>query len=296
MPEPLLQVRQLSVRYPSSTALALDTVSFDLEPCETVGLLGESGAGKTTLARALIRLLPAGCSILSGSIRLGETEILQAKERQLQSIRGAQISVIFQEPELVLNPVMHVGEQIEEVLRAHSRCEKRRRKQQVQAMLAEVGLADPHMYSAYPHELSGGQRQRIAIAQALIAKPSLLIADEPTSALDTVTQAEVLQLLRTLKERLRLTLLFITHNPALLLRNAHNGHGLNAPHKGYMRSSLSGGAESVPCVLSGFAERVIVMHAGRIVESGTLGQIWRTPRHPYTEALVKATSSFRTHG
>lgn len=262
MPEPLLRVRQLSVRYASSPGLALDTVSFDLEACETVGLLGESGAGKTTLARALIRLLPAGCSITSGSIRLRETEILQAKERQLQSIRGAQMSVIFQEPELVLNPVMRVGEQIEEVLRAHSQWDKRRRRQEVQWMLAEVGFSDPHIYSAYPHELSGGQRQRIATAQALIAKPSLLIADEPTSALDTVTQAEVLQLLKTLKERLRLTLLFITHNPALL---------------------------------TGFAERVIMMHSGQIVESGSLGQIWYKPTHPYTAALVKATSSFRPH-
>lgn len=262
MPEPLLHVRELSVRHHSSPTPSLDNVSFHLETGETVGLLGESGAGKTTLARALIRLLPAGCRILGGSIRLRETEILQANERLLQSVRGAQISLIFQEPELVLNPVMRVGEQIEEVLRAHSPLPKRLRKEEVQRMLAEVGLAGPDTYSAYPHELSGGQRQRIAIAQALIARPSLLIADEPTSALDTVTQAEVLQLLRTLKERLQLTLLFITHNPALLTR---------------------------------FAERVIVIHAGRLVESGGFNQIWCKPSHPYTAALVKAASSFSAH-
>ncbi len=262
MPETLLQVRNLSIRHHSSPTPSLDSVSFDLGEGETVGLLGESGAGKTTLACALIRLLPAGCRILGGSVRLRETEILQANERQLQSIRAAQISVIFQEPELALNPVMRACDQIEEVLRSHSHWDKRRRKEEAQSMLAEVGLSDPHIYSAYPHELSGGQRQRIAIAQALIAKPSLLIADEPTSALDTVSQAEVLQLLRTLKERLRLTLLFITHNPALL---------------------------------TGFAERVIVIHTGRIVESGTLAQIWCKPTHPYTAALVKSTSSFSTH-
>ena len=262
MAEALLQVRELSIRHQSSPTLALENVSFDLKTGETVGLLGESGAGKTTLARALIRLLPAGCRILGGSVRLRETEVLEANERQLQSIRGAQISVIFQEPELVLNPVMRVGEQIEEVLRVHSPWGKRRRKEEARCMLAEVGLSGPHIYSAYPHQLSGGQRQRVAIAQGLVAKPSVLIADEPTSALDTVTQAEALQLLKTLKERLRLTLLFITHNPALL---------------------------------TGFAERVIVMHAGRIVESGSLGQIWCKPSHPYTEALVKATLSFGTH-
>jgi ABC-type glutathione transport system ATPase component len=262
MPESLLKVQNLSIRHQSSPTLALDNVSFDLNAGEAVGLLGASGAGKTTLARALIRLLPAGCRVLGGTIRLRETEILQANERQLQSVRGAEISVIFQEPELTLNPAMRAGEQIEEVLRAHSRWDKRRRKEEAQSMLAEMGLSDRHVYSAYPHELSGGQRQRVAIAQALIAKPSLLIADEPTSALDTVTQADVLQLLKRLKDRLRLTVLFITHNPALL---------------------------------TGFAERVIVMHAGRIVESGTLTQIWCKPSHPYTEALVNATLSLSTH-
>jgi ABC-type glutathione transport system ATPase component len=216
MPDPLLQVRDLSVQYGSDATPVLDRVSFDLATGEAVGLFGESGAGKTTLARALMGLLPPDCRVLGGSVRLSQTEILQAKERQLQTIRGAQISFISQEPELALNPVIRVGKQIDEVLRAHSRSDSRRRKIDVHAMLADVGFLDPGIYNAYPHQLSGGQRQRIVIAQALIAKPLLVIADEPTSALDTVTQAGVLQLLKTLKDRLQLTLLFITHNPALL--------------------------------------------------------------------------------
>ncbi len=260
MQEPLLQVRDLTLGYRSGLAPVLDHVSFDLARGETAGLLGESGAGKTTLARALMALLPTDCQVLGGSIRLSRTEILGAREKELQRVRGAQISVISQEPELALNPVIRVGKQIDEVLRAHSRQDSGRRKEAVQEMLTGVGLADSNICSAYPHELSGGQRQRIVIAQALISKPLLLIADEPTSSLDTVTQAEVLQLLRRLVEQLQLTLLFITHNPALL---------------------------------SGLAERVMVMCRGRIVDSGTLQQLYRTPKHAFSEALFKATLALR---
>ncbi len=255
MPEPLLQVRELTVEFRSSPAPAVRQVNFDLAPGEAVGLLGESGSGKTTLARSLIRLLPPTSRIVSGSIRFRGTEILCAGERELQRIRGAQMALIFQEPELALNPVIPAGEQVAEVLRAHSSIDRRSCRAHVRSMLAAVGLPDADLYSAFPHQLSGGQRQRVVIAQALICKPSLLIADEPTSALDNVVQAEVLDLLRELRARFGLGLIFITHNPALLSR---------------------------------LADRVMVMLEGCIVEAGTFEQIYWHPRHPYTRALLKS--------
>ncbi len=255
MTELLLRVRDLTVHLRSPSAIVLDAVGFDLGAGETVGVLGESGAGKTTLAKALLHLLPPDRWAVEGSVRFQGIEILSANERQLQKVRGAQISLIFQEPELSLNPVMAVGKQVDEVLRAHSSSGRRCRRKEVDSMLAAVGLPEPHIYRAYPHELSGGQRQRAAIALSLISKPSLLIADEPTSALDNVTQAAVLDLLRRLRDRFQLALVFITHNPALL---------------------------------SGLADRVLVMRAGRIVEAGTFPQICWKPSHPYTQELLRS--------
>lgn len=256
MPERLLQVRDLAVQYRSRAAPVLNRLSFDLECGEIIGLLGESGSGKTTLARALIRLLPANCRTVSGSVRFRQTEILQATDRELRALRGKQISCIPQEPELTLSPVIRVGEQVSEVLRAHSRWNRGRRRQEVQSMLADVDLPDDEIYTAYPHELSGGQRQRIVIAQSLILKPSLLIADEPTSALDNVTQAGVLALIKKLQMKLKLSILFITHNPALLY---------------------------------GFADRIMVICAGSIVEEGSFHQVCWAPKHAYTKMLLDAT-------
>ncbi len=189
--EPLLQVRDLTAHLRSTSGAVLDSVSFDVAEGETIGILGQSGAGKTTLAKSLIRLLSPAKWALKGSIRFRTTDILHATERQLQKIRGAQISLMFQEPELALNPVLTVGKQIDEVLRAHSVWKQARRREEALLTLAAVGL-EPQISRAYPHELSGGQRQRVAIAQSIISKPALLIADEPTSALDNVTQASVL--------------------------------------------------------------------------------------------------------
>ncbi len=255
MTELLLQVRDLTVHLRSPAAVVLDGVGFDLAPGETVGILGESGAGKTTLAKALVRLLPPDCWAVEGSFRFRGSEILGADERQLRKIRGAQISVISQEPELSLNPVMVVGRQVDEVLRAHASLDGRSRREEVDSMLAAVGLPEPDLYRAYPHELSGGQRQRAAIALALISKPPLLIADEPTSALDNVTQAAILDLLKRLRDRLQLALVFITHNPVLL---------------------------------SGLADQVMVMRAGRVVEVGSFRQIFWKPNHPYTQELLRS--------
>jgi oligopeptide/dipeptide ABC transporter ATP-binding protein len=255
MPERLLQVRNLTVQLGSTSAAIVDGINFDIGPGETVGLLGESGCGKTTLGLALIRLLPAAARIARGSIRFRGGEMLLENECQLQKIRGAELSIIFQEPEMALNPVMCVGDQIAEVLRAHTNWNRRRRREEAESLLRQVQLSDARIHSAYPHQLSGGECQRVVIAQALACKPFLLIADEPTSALDNTTQVEVLLLLKELKERLGLALFFITHNPLLL---------------------------------AGIADRVLIMYAGRIVEEGTLAQVSSKPHHPYTEALWRS--------
>jgi oligopeptide/dipeptide ABC transporter ATP-binding protein len=255
MPPPLLQVRDLTIHFGSTSAPAVDRANFDMGPGETVGLLGESGCGKTTLGLALIRLLPAVARIARGSIRFRGREMLLENERQLQKIRGVELSIIFQEPQMALNPVMRVGDQITEVLRAHTNWNRHRRREETESLLRQVQLSESRIYSAYPHQLSGGECQRVVIAQALACKPFFLIADEPTSALDNTTQAEVLVLLKELKERLGLALLFITHNPLLL---------------------------------AGIADRVLIMYAGRIVEEATLTQISSQPHHPYTEALLRS--------
>ncbi len=262
MPVPLLQVRDLSVQLCRSAKLALDRISFDLLPGETLGIVGESGAGKTTLARSLIQLLPPGLRVTAGAILFNGKDLIGASERELRQVRGAQISLIAQEPELALNPVIPAGEQVAEVLRAHSSYGRKRLRAEAQSMLSAAGLADPRLYSAYAHQLSGGQRQRVVIAQALISKPSLLIADEPTSSLDNVVQAEVLRLLKEWKSRLQLAVIFITHNPALLV---------------------------------GLADRVLVMREGSVVEGDSFEIIRRRPRHPYTRELWKSIPPLPLH-
>src|SRR6201987_4936057 len=173
----LLQIHGLTVRYPNSQTLALDRVSFDLNEGEALGILGESGAGKTTLARMLLCLRPA-CADIHGSIRFRGIDLLSASERMLSKIRGASISLVAQEPELGLNPFLRIGDQIVEVLGAHKALNKRQRQQEVHRMLCAVGLGDPDIYFAYPHQLSGGQQHRVVMAQALVCNPALLIADE----------------------------------------------------------------------------------------------------------------------
>jgi ABC-type glutathione transport system ATPase component len=218
--ESLLQVQNLSIHYCGRDGIqrrALDNLSLEIGAGETVGVLGPSGCGKTTLALALLRLLPKTARVVSGSIRFREHNMLDADERTLQRIRGAEASIIFQEPAASLNPLMRVGDQIAEVVRAHMNGSRRSWRGEAESALAEVRLGDARIYTAYPHQLSAGQRQRIAIAQALVCKPTFLIADEPTSALDNTTQAEILTLLKELKQRLQIALLFITHNPALLV-------------------------------------------------------------------------------
>jgi ABC-type glutathione transport system ATPase component len=255
--ESLLVVREFSLSYGSgdSRSSIIHSLSFSIGAGEVVGLLGESGSGKTSLALAILGLLPANARIESGSICFRGQELVGLKERQLESIRGKEISLIFQEPAIALNPVMRVGTQIVEVLRAHYPWSGRRCRGEAMAMLERMRLSNvPGIYSAYPHQLSGGQRQRVAIAQALVCKPALVIADEPTASLDTTIQAEILALLKQLQQELSLSFLFISHNPAILQK---------------------------------MAQRILVMNGGRIVEEGSASQVLAQPQHAYTRGLLE---------
>jgi ABC-type glutathione transport system ATPase component len=258
----LLQVRELTVEYRDGHEISpvAKGVSFDVAAGEALGFLGESGCGKTTIALAILGMLPANGSVVNGSIEFRGRKLLSLNESEWQRIRGAEMSLIFQEPALALNPVMRVGDQIAEVLRAHRTSNRfpwrayNDIRPRVLAMLAEVQLP-AEIYSAYPHQLSGGQRQRIVIAQALACRPELVIADEPTASLDSTTQAEILALLKGLKDRLGVAFIFISHNPAMLQK---------------------------------IADRVAVFSGAGIVEEGATTKILRQPVHPYTRSLLSS--------
>ena len=264
--EPVLQVRNLSVRYVGNgmPVPAVQDVSFDISRGEVVGLLGESGSGKSTLAAALLQLFAPTARIVNGSVHFMGHNLTQLGEKELERIRGAELSLIFQEPALSLSPVMRVGTQIANVVRVHYGWSRARCRDHAQKLMAEVGLHDTdRMYEAYPHELSSGERQRVVVAQAIACEPKIAIADEPTANLDRTTEAQVLQLFKVMKERFSLGLLFITHNPALL---------------------------------TGFADRVMVMYAGQIVEQGPSEEVLQRPLHPYTSALLRCVPDSRSVG
>jgi oligopeptide/dipeptide ABC transporter ATP-binding protein len=257
--EPLLQVRDLVKRFPvrrtlfarpSAWVQAVDGVSLDLYPGETLALVGESGSGKTTLGRLLLRLLDP----TSGTIRFDGTDFLALKPRDLRRARR-HIQVIFQDPYGSLNPRMTVGAIVREPLDIHKVGKTRaEREAMVDTLLARVGL-DPGMKRRYPHAFSGGQRQRIGIARAMALRPRLIVADEPVSALDVSVQAQVLNLMLDLQQEVGCAYLFIAHDLAIVER---------------------------------FADRVAVMYLGRIVESGPTRDLFSDPRHPYTRALLQA--------
>jgi ABC-type glutathione transport system ATPase component len=258
----LLSVRGLTVDYlgEGGTVRAVDGVDLDLAAGETLALVGESGSGKSTVAMAPLGLLPPGARI-AGSIRLAGAELLGLPEPALRGVRGGRIGMVFQEPITSLNPVLTVGEQIREVLAAHGVDLGRGRGRAARAveLLAEVGIADPAARAGqYPHELSGGMRQRAMIAMALAAGPELLIADEPTTALDVTVQAQILDLFRRLRDRRGMALLLVTHDFG---------------------------------VVAELADRVAVMRAGRMVETGPTRQVLDDPRHGYTRELLAATLS-----
>ena len=234
-----LAVRDLTVDLISARNVVVPVVSgvsFQVDAGSIVGLFGESGCGKTTLALALLNLLPSPRYRVRGSVRLRNVEVLSASERQLERLRGAEISLVFQDPLLALNPVLRVRDQVAEVMRAHGR------EDGLESLFDLVGLAaTPRMFDAYPHQLSGGERQRVVIAQALACRPALVIADEPFTALDAPRVLELASLFRELREKLQISFLLISHSPGVLARTA---------------------------------DQVLIMHAGRIVERGTPHQVF----------------------
>ena len=256
---PLLSVQSLQVNFPTDrgTARAVDGVSFTIAAGETVCLVGESGCGKSMTALALLRLVPRPGRIEADStIDFAGESILTLADEPLRSIRGRRMAMIFQEPMTALNPVLTVGDQIAEVVRVHTPASKANAWQRAVSMLAQVGIADPAARAKqYPHELSGGMRQRVMIAMALVLEPELVIADEPTTALDVTIQAQILELLRELRDRTGMALLLITHDLG---------------------------------VVAEMASRVIVMYAGRVVEEAPVDALFAEATHPYTEGLLAA--------
>jgi len=255
--EPLLRVEDLIVEYTSGGKIihAVNGVSFDLEEGTTIGLVGETGAGKTSIAKAILRVLPdPPAKIKSGSIYLNGEDILKTPEEKMLDIRGDKISMIFQDPMTALNPTMTIGDQIAEVIELHSDISKREARHRAVKMLRKVGITEER-YSEFPFQFSGGMKQRVVIAMALACRPQLLLADEPTTALDVTIQRQILELMRTVRDELGISFLFISHD-------------LNVVYQ--------------------LCDRVMVMKDGRIVEENTVQELFEHPREAYTRELLSA--------
>jgi peptide/nickel transport system ATP-binding protein len=256
--EPVLQVEDLRVDIAlrRSTVHAVDGVTFAINPGETLGLVGESGCGKTTIGLALLGLLPSGGRIAGGTIALEGREIGSLPEDVLRTVRGDRIGIVFQDPLTSLNPTMTIGHQVGEPLRIHRGASVRAARTRASELLELVGLPSPaRQLDRYPHQLSGGMRQRVSLATALACDPALLVADEPTTALDVTTQDQILELLARLKREIGMAVLLITHDLG---------------------------------VVAGQADRVLVMYAGKLVEAGSTDEIFYETRHRYTEALLRS--------
>ena len=262
MAPPLLEIRGLTVQFHTARGVlpAVQDVSLTIGQGEILGLVGESGCGKSVTALSILGLLPPNARIAAGQVLLSENgsgrDLAQLPEHELRPVRGARISMVFQEPMTALNPVMRVGDQIGEALLAHGLSNKREARAAALDMMRQVAIPDAERrIRQYPHQLSGGLRQRVMIAMALICRPSLMIADEPTTALDVTIQAQILALLAELRDRFGLALLFIAHDLG---------------------------------VVAQIADNVAVMYSGRIVEHGPVREIFAAPAHPYTRGLLRA--------
>ena len=255
----LLEIQNLSTsfRTPYGTVLAVDDVSLSLEQGETLGVVGESGCGKTVLALSLMRLVPEPPGQITGrAVLFNGTDLLKLSREEMRSIRGKDISMIFQEPMTALNPVFRIGDQVIEAIRQHQDITKRDAATQAVDMLRQVGLPQPEKrIRDYPHQLSGGMRQRIMIAMALVCKPRLMLADEPTTALDVTIQAQILHLLNDLKQELKTAIVLITHDLGVVAETA---------------------------------QQVAVMYAGQIVEYADVESLFNNAMHPYTLGLLES--------
>lgn len=256
----LLSVEDLEVRYVLSeeTVCAVNGVSFTVNKGETLGLVGETGAGKTTIAKAIMSILPdPPAKIKNGKIMYGQKDLLAMKEKEVRKIRGKKISMIFQDPMTALNPVFTVGEQIAEVVKIHENLKGKESIKRAVEMLEMVGIPGER-YGEYPHQFSGGMKQRVVIAMALACNPELLIADEPTTALDVTIQAQVLEMMTKLKEQLNTAMILITHDLGIIAQ---------------------------------MCDKVAIVYAGEIVETGSAEDIFDRPAHPYTTGLFNALPS-----
>jgi peptide/nickel transport system ATP-binding protein len=255
---PLLSVRGLGIRFKTSHGVwqATRKVSFDIAPGERVGIVGESGCGKTITGLSILRLLPNNLAGLDGSIMFGDEDLASCGTRTMRQIRGKRIAMIFQEPMSALDPVFTVGHQIAETLRVHTRIDKDEARRKTIEMLRRVGIASPERrIDDYPHQLSGGMRQRVMIAAALICGPQLLIADEPTTALDVTVQAQILELLRDLSVTSKTALMLITHDLGVVAETC---------------------------------TRMITMYAGEVIEDAPVDDALIRPLHPYTSGLLRS--------
>ncbi|MEC5386430.1 ABC transporter ATP-binding protein [Uliginosibacterium sp. H3] len=253
----LLEVKDLSIHFktPGGTLTAVDKLSFSVDAGETLAIVGESGCGKSVTALALMRLLTPSTKV-SGSIRFEDRELTTLPERQMRDLRGNRMAIIFQDPMAALNPVMTIGDQIVEAIRAHEKVSKEAARKRAEELLELVHIPEPRRrLDEYPHRFSGGMRQRAAIAMALASKPSVLIADEPTTALDVTIQAQILHLLHRLQRDLGMALILITHDLGVVAETA---------------------------------DRVLVMYAGRKVEQQGVNGLFEQPLHPYTQRLMGA--------
>ena len=256
-PETLLEVRNLRVRFATAmgSAVAVDGASFDIRRREVLGIVGESGSGKSVTLRSILRLSTIGGEV-SGSVIWADRDLMALSEKEMRTIRGREISMIFQEPMTALNPVLTVGEQIRDNLEEHTTLNAEQRRQRAVELLELVGIAEPDKrIHDYPHEFSGGMRQRVMIAIALASSPKLLLADEPTTALDVTIQDQVLKLILRLRDELDMGVILVTHDLGVVAQTC---------------------------------DRVVVMYAGRVVESGPVVDVFARPQHAYTLGLLNS--------
>ena len=260
--QPVLEVRDLSVAYgtPRGSLSAVDRISFDLYPGESLGIVGESGCGKSSMGRGLMQLLPAGAAV-GGSVKLSGEELIGASTKRIRRTRGEDLALVFQEPMTRLDPLMRVVDHFVEAVRAHRpKTSKQDARQMARDALAQMGIP-PTRINNYPHEFSGGMRQRIMLALGIVLKPYVIIADEPTTALDVIVEAQILDLLDRLRSEEGVGLILITHNLGIVAETC---------------------------------DRVAVMYAGRIVEIGPVEEVFNNPKHPYTQGLLASVISVDT--